>query len=81
MAWSLDGQTLCTQKIMAKIPTGGAPHAILITPDGQRGYVTVRGKPQAGESSILVLDLATERIVDEIPGVGPRACDVIFAQR
>ncbi|MFN3476025.1 MAG: cytochrome D1 domain-containing protein [Candidatus Methylomirabilales bacterium] len=71
---------LATQKIAAKIPTGGDPHAILITPDGKRGYVTVRGKPQAGESSIFVLDLETGRIVDQIPGIGPRACDVIFAQ-
>lgn len=72
---------LTTQKIVAKIPTGGDPHAVLITPDGQRGYVTVRGKPQAGDSSIFVLDLETGRIVDQIPGIGPRACDVIFTQR
>ena len=41
--------------------------------------VTVRGKPQAKDSSIFVLDLDSGEIVDQISGIGPRACDVIFA--
>jgi YVTN family beta-propeller protein len=72
---------LATGKIVTKIPTGGDPHAILIAPDGRRGYVTVRGKPHATDSSIFVLDLETGKIVDQIPGMGPRACDVIFAEQ
>ena len=30
--------------------------------------------------SIFVLDLESGRIIDQIAGVGPRACDIIFAQ-
>lgn len=71
---------LTTGKIVSKIQTGGDPHAILIAPDGRRAYVTVRGKPQAKEGSVFVLDLETEKIVDQIPAVGARVCDVIFAQ-
>ena len=70
---------LTTGKIVSKIQTGGDPHAILMAPDGRWAYVTVRGKPQAKDSSVFVLDLETEQIIDQIPGVGPRACDVIFA--
>ena len=71
---------LTTGKIVSKIQTGGDPHAILIAPDGRRAYVTVRGKPQAKESSVFVLDLEKEKIADQIPGVGSRVCDVIFAR-
>lgn len=71
---------LATGKIVEKIRTGGDPHAVLIAPDGRTGYVTVRGKPQAKDSSIFVLDLDSGKIVDQISGIGPRACDVIFAQ-
>lgn len=71
---------LTTGKIISKIHTGGDPHAILIGPDGLRAYVTVRDKPRAQESSVFVLDLETETIVDQIPGIGPRACDLIFAR-
>ena len=68
------------EPIVEKIRTGGDPHAVLIAPDGRTGYVTVRGKPQAKDSSIVVLDLDSGKIVDQISGIGPRACDVIFAQ-
>lgn len=71
---------LSTGKIIEKIQTGGDPHAVLIAPDGRRAYVTVRGKPRARDSSIFVLDLETGTIIDQISGIGPRACDVIFAQ-
>jgi YVTN family beta-propeller protein len=71
---------LKTGKIVEKIRTGGDPHAVLIAPDGRTGYVTVRGKPQAGDSSVFVLDLDSGKIVDQISGIGPRACDVIFAR-
>jgi DNA-binding beta-propeller fold protein YncE len=71
---------LATGKIVGKIRTGGDPHAVLIAPDGRTGYVTVRGKPQARDSSVFVLDLDSDKVVDQIPGIGPRACDVIFAR-
>jgi DNA-binding beta-propeller fold protein YncE len=71
---------LTTGKIVEKIRTGGDPHAVLIAPDGRTGYVTVRGKPQARDSSVFVLDLDSAKVVDQIPGIGPRACDVIFAR-
>jgi YVTN family beta-propeller protein len=71
---------LSTGKIVKRIRTGGDPHALLVAPDGRHGYVTVRGKPHAKDSSIFVVDLETDRIVEQIPGVGSRACDLIFAR-
>jgi DNA-binding beta-propeller fold protein YncE len=71
---------LAAGKIVSKIETGGDPHAILISPDGRRGYVTVRGKPKPRESSVLVLDLETDKIIDQVPGVGSRVCDLIWAR-
>ncbi len=47
------------------------------------GSVVRTGSPPssggATDSSVFVLNLETEKIVDQIPGVGSRVCDVIFA--
>jgi YVTN family beta-propeller protein len=51
------------RKVVERIFTGGRPHNTLCSPDGKRVYLAPMGAPK----KVSVLDVATNKIVGEIP--------------
>jgi DNA-binding beta-propeller fold protein YncE len=92
---SIDGKTLyvadgidgsivkidvASDSILKSIPLGtGEPHAMVISSDGKIGYVGVRHAPDENQSSVFVLDLEKDVVVDTIPGIqAPLICGLVI---
>ncbi len=63
---------ISTNTVVATIPVGATPTAVILSPDGSRAYVTTQGyDPLLGPSyTISVIDTATNTVVATIPGAG-----------
>jgi YVTN family beta-propeller protein len=54
-----------THRIVTRVPVGGAPHGLVLTPDGRFVYVAVnRGR------HVAVVETRTERVVATVPVPG-----------
>lgn len=72
-----------TDRIVKSIPMGGGePHAMVISSDGKAGYVAVRHTPDPNTSSIFVMDLQKETVIDRIPGIqAPLICGLVLEEQ
>lgn len=73
---------LTTDKIVKSVPLGnGEPHSMVISADGKMGYIGVRHAPDQNQSSIFVMDMDKEQIVETIPGIqAPLICGVVLQE-
>jgi len=68
--------------------SGAECHSIVISSDGKWGYIAVRHQPTKEQSSVFVLDLSKDEVVDRIPIVdstrkdsAPLVCGICLAEK
>ena len=69
---------LDTRAVRAEITTTHAPMGVAIAPDGARAYVAEYGTNEARGTEIAIVDLNTDRLIDEI-SVGPRPEQIVLS--
>jgi YVTN family beta-propeller protein len=71
-----------TDTVAKSIPLGnGDVHSIVLSADGETGYLAVRHAPDQDQSSIYVMDMQKETVTETIPGIpAPLICGLVLQQ-
>ncbi len=73
-SWDISVVDLREGREVDRIPAGVAPRGIAFSPNGRRAYVAL-----VGEDRVLVIDMRSRRVVDDIRGVGERPRHLVMS--